>query len=287
MFRLPNDISLKNALGAATEYLKECGVPDPGTDAYLLLEHVVKCTRSEYFLHRDDAINSADAEKLSGLISKRGERIPLQHIIGETCFYGRDFYVNGNVLIPRSDTEILIEKALEVIRPGMSILDMCTGSGCIAVTLACEADVKVTAADISDAALEVARQNAARNNAECDFIKSDMFEKISSRYDILVSNPPYIKRSDIDFLQEEVRVHDPILALDGGDDGLDFYRIIAKDGAAHIKSGGTIFLEIGSDQPEDVSLILKDAGFSDICVINDLNDLPRVVKAALFKNMGI
>ena len=280
MFRLLNDpISLKNALDTATQYLKKCGVPDPGTDAYLLLEYVIKCTRSEYFMHRDEKMKPEDAAVYSKLVSKRGERIPLQHITGEVCFYGRYFHVNKDVLIPRSDTEILVEEALKLIKPGMNILDMCTGSGCIAITLAKEADVNVAAADISEAALAVAKQNAIRNKAKCDFIKSDMFKNISSQYDILVSNPPYIRSADISDLQEEVKNYDPMLALDGGDDGLDFYRIIAGDGARHIKNGGHILLEIGSDQAADVSCILNNAGFSDVCVIKDLNNLPRVIKA--------
>lgn len=280
MFRLLNEqTSLGAAYEAATEYLEKCGVPDSSTDAYLLLERVIKCTRSEYFMRRDDSMKPADAEMFSNLVSQRGERIPLQHILGETCFYGRYFQVNENVLIPRPETEILVEETLKLIKPNMSILDMCTGSGCIAVTLAKETDANVAAADISEAALEIAKKNALVYSAKCDFIKSDMFKNISSCYDVLVSNPPYIRSADIPYLQEEVKNHDPLLALDGGDDGLGFYRIIARDGAKHIKNGGHILLEIGSDQSADVSCILNNAGFSDICVIKDLNNLPRVIKA--------
>jgi release factor glutamine methyltransferase len=284
MFSLNDEnISLMRAYKAAADFLKKSGVDDPETDAMLLLEKASGYTRNEYFMRRDEKLPDTCKEIFCGMISKRAERIPLQHITGEAYFYGRRFLVNENVLIPRMDTEVLVEEALKEIRPGMDVLDMCTGSGCIAVTVAKESGADVTAADISVKALETAKENARLNNADCVFKESDMFESIEGCFDVIISNPPYIKRGDIAVLQEEVRSHDPLTALDGGDDGLDFYRTIATEGAKHLKSGGRLFLEIGAEQADDVVQILNAADLSDIRVKNDLNGLPRVVRAVYVK----
>ena len=282
VFNIQNeDISLRQAVLSAAEFLNKCGVEDADTDVMLLLEKAAGYSRNRYFMCRDEKMEPDAKAAFSKMVTKRGERIPLQHITGEAYFYGRRFIVDESVLVPRMDTEILVEEALKDIKPGMSVLDLCTGSGCIAVTLAKEADIKITASDISGRALDTAKKNALLNKADCEFVRSDMFENINSRFDVIVSNPPYIRRGDIGSLQEEVREHDPLNALDGGDDGLDFYRIISYEGKKHLYPHGRIYLEIGSDQAEAVSRLLSAAGFAEICVVKDLNGLQRVVKAKL------
>ena len=272
-------ISFRDALRAAEAYLKTAGVDDPETDAMLLLEKASGYSRNAFFMHRDERIPATVKAPFCEMIRVRAERIPLQHITGEAFFYGRRFIVNADVLIPRMDTEVLVYEALKSMHKGMDVLDLCTGSGCIAVTIAKEADVRVTASDKSKRALDTARMNAKLNEADCVFVQSDMFEDIKGSFDAIISNPPYIKKEDIKNLQEEVGKHDPIAALDGGADGLDFYRVIAQESAAYLKSGGRLFLETGSEQTEAVSELLRKNGFLEIAVAEDLNHLPRVVKA--------
>lgn len=279
-FELPDEnTTLRQALSAAAAFLEIRGVDDPGTDAMLLLEKASGYSRNKYFMRREEIMQKEQKDAFCEMVSKRGMRIPLQHITGEAYFYGRRFLVNGNVLIPRMDTEILAGEALGYIKPGMRALDLCTGSGCIAVTVAKETGERVTASDISEKALETAKKNAALNEADIEFIKSDMFEKIDGRFDVIISNPPYIKSKDIEKLQEEVRGYDPARALDGGEDGLDFYRIIASEGKKYLKPEGMIFLETGSDQTEAVAALLTENGFLRVRVKEDLNRLPRVVSA--------
>lgn len=281
-FDLPDEnITLREALISAAAFLESRGVDDPQTDAMLLLEKASGYSRNQYFMRRDEHISEEQKKLFCDDISKRGERIPLQHITGEAYFYGRRFLVCGDVLIPRMDTETLIGEALKVIKPEMKVLDLCTGSGCIAVTIAKETGAHVTASDISQKALEIAKKNAELNGAEVTFIKSDMFKNIDSRFDVIISNPPYIKSEEIETLQEEVRGYDPRSALDGGDDGLDFYRAIASLGSEYLNPRGMLFLEIGSGQAGEVSDLLLENGFCGVRVAEDLNRLPRVVSAGL------
>lgn len=274
----PNSrITLKGAYDAAVNRLELNSIEDAKTDAWLLMEKATGYSRNEYFMHRDDVITKTQAKLYDEMVSKRAERIPLQHITGEAYFYGRRFCVNENVLIPRADTEIIVEEAIKHIHPGMDVLDLCTGSGCIAITLALETKAKLTASDLSKTALDVARKNADTLGADVGFIKSDMFKSITERYDVIVSNPPYIRSSDIDSLQDEVRLHDPREALDGGADGLEFYRIIASEARNYLKPDGRLLLEIGYDQAQDVSTLLWQAGFADVEVRKDLGGLDRVV----------
>ena len=193
---------------------------------------------------------------------------------------GMEFEVNGNVLIPRQDTEILVEEVMKDGAVGASILDLCTGSGCIILSLLKylnESDG--TGTDISEAALETAIANASRNGISAHFIKSDLFESVSGKYDVITSNPPYIRSSDIEGLMPEVRDHDPLLALDGGEDGLVFYRRIINEAVDYLKPAGRIYLETGFDQGEQVKEMFMDRGFKDAEIIKDYSGLPRVVKA--------
>ena len=214
-------------------------------------------------------------------IAKRAAHIPLQHIIGSTSFMGIDFTVNESVLIPRQDTETLVELVLSKEKDKhISVLDMCTGSGCIAVALKLLGGYEsVTAADISKAALETASGNGVRNNADISFIQSDMFDNVSGSFDVIVSNPPYIPSGDIAELEPEVREHDPLTALDGGTDGLLFYRRIAEGCGKALKEGGRLYLEIGFDQAAALHAMLSSHGFDNIKVYQDLAGLDRVVTA--------
>ena len=191
---------------------------------------------------------------------------------------GYPFYVDEHVLIPRQDTETLAEEALKVLKPGMQVLDLCTGSGCILISLMkmCEG-LYGTGSDISEEALEVARKNACRLEVNATFIRSSLFEHISGRYDLIVSNPPYIRTSVIQELQEEVRLHDPFIALDGKEDGLYFYREIIKAGGGYLKPGGYLMFEIGYYQGTEVASLMEKHGYRNIMVKKDLAGLDRVV----------
>ncbi len=277
-FILSNDKkSLRQSKKAAVDFLTLMGIEDAVTDTAIIIEMITGYSRAQMFMHADDEFTKEQALIFEKMINQRGERKPVQHIVEEAWFYGRSFYVDERVLVPRFDTEILIEEALKSIKPGSKVLDMCTGSGCIIITLTKEAGITGTGTDISNGALEVARLNAERLEARCEFIKSDLFENIAEKYDMIVSNPPYIKTSDIEGLEKEVKDYDPILALDGGADGLYFYRKIISGAGDHLNNNGRLLFEIGFDQAEEVSGLMKESGYKDVKIIYDLGNNPRVV----------
>lgn len=210
------------------------------------------------------------------MLEKRVNDIPFAYIVGHKEFMKLDFNVNENVLIPRGDTEILVEEALKYNKN--KILDMCTGSGCIAISLAyyLENKADVTAVDISEAALDVAKQNANKNNVDVQFIHSDLFANVTEKYEMIVSNPPYIVREIIKKLQSEVQ-NEPILALDGGLSGLDFYEKIIPEAKEHLEENGVLLLEIGYDQAEDIQKLMMENEYKNIRVVKDLGDNDRVV----------
>lgn len=262
--------------------LEEACVPDAGLDAWYLFEHVTGISKASYYGDPKREITKEEAERYFSYIRERCRRIPLQHLTGEQEFMGLSFSVNEDVLIPRQDTEILAETALEKKAPGMRILDMCTGSGCILVSLLKLkplVGVSGVGCDISPKALRVAERNARRHCAEAALLQGDLFAALpdGERFDMIVSNPPYIPSAEIDRLQEEVRAHDPRIALDGKKDGLFFYRRIVRDSVRYISRGGWILLEIGCGQAEQVSGMLKRAGYGGIGVKKDLAGLDRVV----------
>lgn len=216
---------------------------------------------------------------------------PVQYIIGHEKFCGLDFVVNEDVLIPRPETELLVETARELIvgtrvqGPGSLVLDLCTGSGCIAIALAGALtkdaiDCKIVASDISDKALDIARSNAQRLGVsdKVDFLNSDLFTNINGKFDIIISNPPYIAKSEFDTLQKEV-LREPRIALAGGHDGLDFYRRIIKDAPSHLNPGGHILFEVGFGQAGKVKSIIESGGFNVVAVNKDFNGIDRVVIA--------
>jgi release factor glutamine methyltransferase len=218
------------------------------------------------------------------LLSRRIEHEPLQYITGEQEFMGLTFDVDNNVLIPRQDTEILVELVMSQCKT-KKVLDVCTGSGCIAISLAKLGEPKsISALDISSGALKVAKKNAVRNEVEIEFIESNMFEKVTEVFDIIVSNPPYIKQKEIDTLMPEVKQYEPALALDGNVDGLEFYRILTSEAKKYLTPEGKVFFEIGFDQAEDVARLLSENGYYNIKVTKDYAKLDRVVSASIDSN---
>lgn len=292
--------------------LEGAGVPEAELDARLLLEWVCGTDRNDLLAHGDRERSAGEQEEYERLIAGRKGRIPLQHLTGVQAFMGLEFAVDGHVLVPRQDTEVLVEEALRNLHDGMRILDMCTGSGCILISLLHYSnDCRGVGADISGEALAVARGNAERllgasacawmrdgtevldgcgaddppcaedRQGRISLIESDLFDGIEGRFDIIVSNPPYIRSGEIPGLMPEVREHEPVLALDGGEDGLDFYRRILEGCRAHLCGGGMLFLEIGYDQGEAVSGLLAEAGFLEVAVVKDYAGLDRVVCGTL------
>ena len=269
----------------AAEKLAGCGIEEAPLDASLLLEYAAGVTAQDYLM---DPFRELPQEKVCAFweaVEKRAMRIPLQHITGVQEFMGYPFRVNEHVLIPRQDTETLVECALEKLEPGMRVLDLCTGSGCIAASLyligrkqgKVSRESRFEGADISEAALETAGVNCRELGADVRLFRSDLFEKVEGTCDMIVSNPPYIRRDVIEELQAEVRLHDPYIALDGHEDGLHFYRRIAAGAGSYLKQGGWLILEIGHDQREEVFRLLREAGFTCVQGKKDLAGLDRVV----------
>ena len=262
--------------------LQKAGVQSYEFDARQLLFFVFSIDANQYLLNQSMPLSEEEEKKVNSYfeaIQKRSEKIPLQYITGEQNFCGLDFYVNENVLIPRLDTEVLVEKILEYEEPGQRVMDMCTGSGCIAITLQKLGGFQVMAVDISEEALTLARKNAQRNQSQVTFFQSNMFDQLSntSKVDVIVSNPPYIESKVVDELDDEVKKYEPRLALDGMEDGLHFYRILAREGKRFLNEGGRLYVEIGFDQAEAVKEIFGAQGFLDIQVYKDLAGLDRVV----------
>ena len=278
-------------LTQGTQLLMNAGIEEARLDAWLLLEYTADISRAWYYAHPEAEVNEEIVSEYLSLCQKRAEHIPLQHLTHQACFMGYDFYVDERVLVPRQDTEVLAEEALHQLRNMRNprILDMCTGSGCLLLSLLMELpDATGTGVDISAAALAVAERN--RKNLELekravlvqsDTFSGDYFQKnsgnISLEYDMLISNPPYIPTEDIGKLMEEVRFHDPVLALDGREDGLYFYRRITEQAGKYLKPGGWLMYEIGCEQGADVSAIMQGEGFTEVTVKKDLAGLDRVV----------
>lgn len=261
------------------EQLQKAGITDAELDARLLLEFICHTDRNALYAHGDQEIEDEKMHDFLQLIEKRAAHIPLQHLTGEQNFMGLDFLVNEHVLIPRQDTEILVEEIMRDLHDGIRILDMCTGSGCILLSLLHYSnDCSGVGVDVSEDALAVARQNADRlAEKQAVFIQSDLFEKVEGSFDLIVSNPPYIRSQEIAGLMPEVREHEPHLALDGKDDGLHFYREVIKGAMPHLKRGGQLFFEIGYDQGEAVQALLAANGYTEIAVVKDYAGLDRVV----------
>lgn len=268
--------------------LEAAGVMEASLDARLLLEAVCKTDRNTLLVHGDREVTAEEEEAFEAFLAKRKERIPLQQILGVQDFMGLTFEVNDQVLIPRQDTEILVEEVLKNLHDGMRILDMCTGSGCILLSLLHYSnDTSGVGVDISASALEVAKRNADRlmpdeadeglGCARARFLQSNLFEQVQGQFEIIVSNPPYIRPDVIETLMPEVKDHEPRMALDGGADGLDFYRVIVAESRKYLAGGGMLFVEIGCDQGEEVRTLMEQAGYKYVNVVLDYAGLDRVV----------
>lgn len=295
-------------LKEAEKYLGEQGITESKLDAWYLFSGCFSMDKARYFMDGTLPVPEQDIPKIPKfryMVEKRGKRIPLQQILGEQEFMGLTFFVNEHVLIPRQDTETLVEQVLEDRKRSRStaekknrilrILDLCTGSGCIGISLAkyLSADslssevLQIVLSDISAEALLVAEENIRRLECDgiCSTVQSDLFEqfgqKQSELFDVIVSNPPYIPSSVIGTLEPEVKDHEPLLALDGTEDGLAFYRRIAAEAAGHLKPDGQIYVEIGCEQGEQVKALFEKAAFEKIEIMKDLAGRDRVVKASM------
>ncbi|MBQ8729606.1 MAG: peptide chain release factor N(5)-glutamine methyltransferase [Lachnospiraceae bacterium] len=287
MLLFKNEDNYRQILQKAEDYLKENKIYEAKTDSFRLFEHIFLLGRLEYLLRANETPDKDMLKRYEEVIIQRANHKPLQYIIGKTEFMGYEFMVNENVLIPRYDTEVLVDTVVKAIGDNKTIklLDMCTGSSCIVSSIVLKTGIKnAVAVDISDKALEIAKTNIENLGiTDIELIQSDLFEKVDKAFDIIVSNPPYIKTKEIEELEKEVRLHEPMLALDGMEDGLYFYRKITKEAIKHLLSGGRIFYEIGCDQAEDVTRLLEENGFVDIKVVKDLAGLNRVVYGRLME----
>ena len=260
--------------------LQAAGIEEAALDARLLLEAVCGTDRNDLLVQ---PVAPEAEEKYLNWIRQRAEHIPLQQLTGEQGFMGLTFSVNEHVLIPRQDTEILVEEVLKELHDGMRVLDMCTGSGCILLSLLHYSnDCEGLGVDLSAEALEVAGRNVLKvltpEKAEhAHFLQSDLFEKVEGKFEIIVSNPPYIASAEVEKLMPEVRDHEPRMALDGTEDGLYFYRRIIEEAGKHLVSSGMLFFEIGYDQGQAVSELMRTEGYCDVQVVQDYAGLDRVV----------
>ncbi len=281
-------MTLREAYEYGQKQLQLAGIVDADLDAWYLLEFVTGISRTMYYLKMQESVSEEHEVLYRKYIETRATHIPLQHITGVQEFMGLEFLVNQHVLVPRQDTEVLVESVLEVLEPGMRVLDMCTGSGCILISLMKlhgTSTICGVGVDISKEALKVAQANGKRIGVKADFIQSDLFENVDGRYDVIVSNPPYIRTAVIEELKEEVKCHDPFIALDGKEDGLYFYRKIVEESGRYLKAGGKLYFEIGHDQGEDVKNLMEQAGFTGVTVKKDLAGLDRVVFGS-YNNLG-
>lgn len=299
-------LPLSDAIKIGVRRLSEAGVADCEIDARELYCFQAGINRTGLMMRWTDVLQDNQCEAYFQLIDRRAERVPLQYITGYQAFMGLDFKVNEHVLIPRQDTETMVEDALELIEKGSlrgneyrvkvkgvkpikEILDLCTGSGAIGISIGkLNPNIKVTLSDISDEALKIAGENTKKHNLKSiKIVKSDMFEALKGmtgkkKFDLIISNPPYIRPEVIETLEPEVKEHEPMLALDGGEDGLDFYRIIAKSAPEHLKKGGVLMMEIGYDQKNQVKEILANTGaFDKIIGLQDLTGKDRIIVAML------
>lgn len=281
--------TLSQAVREGARQLKQKGVENADYDSFALMSAINGMDRTYYLVYGSENVSAEDYEQFCAYITRRSHHEPLQHILGKAYFFGYEFLVNSDVLVPRPDTEILVEEVLKASDRNSVIVDMCTGSGCIILTLALQGHLKKGfGVDISEKALEVAKENQKKLSVEnVAFVHSDLFDVLQDcledgeQADLIVSNPPYIRTEVIESLSEEVRLHDPMLALDGHDDGLHFYRKITKQAKKYLKSGGYLFYEIGYDQSEAVETLLLEEGYTEVSTVKDLAGLDRVVKGRL------
>lgn len=277
-------MKLSELYGLFVDTLNKSGFDEAESDSRLIFEYIAGIDRVKLTLEGDRELEPGIEEKLKAALDMRLTHMPVQYITGYQNFMGLEFMVSKDVLIPRMDTETLVEEVLRLGLSNVRVLDICTGSGCILLSiLKYVYGSSGVGVDISDGALGVAKANSEALGIDATFIKSDMFENIpkDEHFDIVVSNPPYIRSDVIGTLMSEVKDYEPLLALDGSEDGLKFYRIIADRAPEYLNNGGMLFLEIGYDQGAEVSALLSAAGFMDVEVIKDLSGLDRVVSGRI------
>lgn len=271
--------------------LEDAQIAEAALDARLLLEYICKTNYNTLLAHPDLEVSEIDVASYRRVYGQRARHIPLQHITGCQEFMGLNFKVSSAVLVPRQDTEYLVEEALIYVQDGMRVLDVCTGSGCILLSIMnYKNSIEGIGIDISNDALEIAKENARQLGISATFLQGDLYKALdeaeninttdctanAEKFDVIISNPPYIKSEVIDSLMPEVKDHDPMIALDGGTDGLDFYRVIISNAGKYLRSYGHIFLEIGHDQGDEVRELLLQAGFCDVRIIKDYSGNNRV-----------
>lgn len=270
-------MTLQDVLLQGERALEAEDVPEAKLTAWYLFSHCFQVEKSYFFMNREEEAPPEEATGFYRMVERRCQRIPLEYITNETEFMGLPFYVDERVLIPRQDTECLVEEVLKVCE-GKDVLDLGTGSGCIGISLAFLGNCRsVTLSDISRDALDVAEKNAGTNGVAVGLLESDLFQKIEGEFDIIVSNPPYIASGCIPDLMPEVRDHEPGIALDGSADGLAFYRSIIAESRRFLRENGNLFFEIGYDQGKAVSENMEAAGFQEVRVKRDLAGLDRIV----------
>ncbi|MBE6048407.1 MAG: peptide chain release factor N(5)-glutamine methyltransferase [Clostridium sp.] len=272
-------------LNIGTKILLEAGIDTARLDSQLLLGKVIKKDKLYLMINNTEDVNNKDEEEFFNLIDKRKEKMPVKYILGECDFMGLDFFVEKGILIPRSDTEVLVEKILSMIDENeeLKVCDLCSGSGAIGIALAYyRKNIKVDSIDYYDIPEKITRKNIARHKLQdrVNFIKSDLLNEVIDtgiKYDVLVSNPPYIKTEEIETLMSDVKNYEPHTALDGGDDGLIFYRKIVKQSSMVLRKNSILAFEIGFDQGQSVKKLMEDNGYTKVEVIKDLAGLDRVV----------
>ena len=276
-------MTYRETIASGEKILSEAGIADARNDAWLLMAMACKIDHTFYYMHMDEEMPEESEHEFEVLIKKRAERVPLQYITGEQEFMGLKFLVNSSVLIPRQDTETLVEAALKVAKPGIKIMDMCTGSGCVLISILKNVhDAEGYGYDISKQAINVAKENAKINEVAAIFERSNLFEDVvDEKFDMIVSNPPYIRSGEIDGLMPEVSCFEPREALDGKEDGLYFYRQMIGQCSNRLTAEGYLLFEIGYDQGEEVSSMMREHGFKEVSVIKDLTGNDRVVRGHL------
>ena len=276
-------VSIATALLEASQFLRNAGVPEARREAGSLLSHTIKRDRTFVISHAEDLLEQPDFETFRDLVRRRGAGEPLQYIIGRQDFYGREFVVSPDVLIPRPETELLVESALDLMNDDASICDVGTGSGCIAITLLCERpQARCIAIDISEPALRIAKENAAALGVanRLDLVYSDCFDSVAldkRKFDLIVSNPPYVSADVVSGLQREVKDHEPMVALTPGTDGLSVIRRLLNEGPRYLREDGFMLLEIGFDQSETVRELVDVLIWEMIDIKPDLQGIPRIV----------
>lgn len=301
-------MTYREAYEQGKRLLAEHDIEEAGTDARLLLEYVCHTDYQTLYTQGDRVLDELQEETYVNCLKKRAERIPLQYLTHTQSFMGLDFYVNKSTLIPRADTEILVEEVMRYMQDGMAILDLCTGSGCILLSLLHYSNGCIgVGTDLSKEALAVAEGNArslgfeeSMKRGELRFLQGDLYDALSAAprgisnvalrcgpngasekempaFDVIVSNPPYIRSEVIPTLMPEVKEHEPHLALDGGDDGLTFYRRIIDGAPAHVKRESALFFEVGADQSDAVKELMLQAGYRDVQIVKDYAGLDRIV----------